>query len=136
MSNILNSSSLIRGLEDRSHFSSSQRLGSFNSVSHTNLSTIVDERGLEGIADSLVDGQIDFIYLKKNPYDPYRYSIVDGIPENMTTDSYITLSKHGLVTYEYENSESIGFTELLEEQKRYNALRGIPIFYNYRKWYD
>ena len=89
--------------------------------------------GIDDIAKSLALGHIEFCYIQQSQDDPYKFRMINK-PKNMTTASYCTVSKNGIVRYTPKGCEYEDLNEFMGDVSIFNKLRELRVFKEYRLW--
>ena len=114
-----------------------------DATSNARMEDTLDRFGFENFVEHLVDGTVEFVYLKEEFNNPYRFVLCTEIPQTTSGDvmstfsrspQYITLSKTGIVRHMEGEAESLSFRQFKLEQNLYYKLLGIPLFTKFRRW--
>lgn len=97
---------------------------------HANASPSVT--GWEEIANSIVDGQSEFFYLRKRENEPYKFTL-SSAPQNRDRD-FSTVSQFGVLRCENGAHEHLEFDELIRVRNLFIELKKLPIFSHFREW--
>ena len=119
--NMIKSSSKSQGYKSKLH-------------SHLNLSQTLQEEGMESVVHSLVYGDAGFCYLQQEEADFYQFGIKDDFPQSILTNEFTTMSAHGIVRANGEDSELVDFQTLAREKIIYAQLQKIKLFRTYLVW--
>lgn len=110
------------------------RLSQMYGRSHIDMSVVSQHEGLQGVAQSLELGEVEFCYLDKNSDNFYRYNLSEDIPKSILRNDFVTISKNGLLRNTPGNSELTSLPVVLRENKLYHDLLQFKVFYLYKKW--
>lgn len=128
----LGASSQLLDIEGGNSLMSSKKI-SLELTEHVAMPIRLREKGWNEIVKSIAHGDSEFCYLKPIPGDPYVFKII-GLPDDLQSDPYVTLSKNGIVRNDGSESEHLSLHEFMREHDIYHKIKKIHLFKNYRLW--
>ena len=90
---------------------------------------------------------MEFVYLQEDALNPYKFTLCSETPltndkalasssSSISPFKYLTLSENGISRHVGDESENYTFKEFAAEQTLYKSLLAIPIFDQFRRWYE
>lgn len=102
--------------------------------SHLEVSRSLAQKGVEGVAESLVLGETGFCYVENTAGDFYSFGIRSDVPDGLSENRYMTMSQFGILRSQPGEGELISFADLERERELYHRLIQLSVFKYYRLW--